>query len=124
MRRREFLHDLWYVALPSRALRRGRLVGKTILGEAIVFGRNEAGAPFALRDRCPHRGMPLRHGRISAGTVECCYHGWRFGLEDGACRLIPSLAETDEVCVERVRIPTYPCRESGSWVWIFMPEPS
>jgi phenylpropionate dioxygenase-like ring-hydroxylating dioxygenase large terminal subunit len=66
--------------------------------------------------------MPLRHGRICEDTVECNYHGLRFGLEDGACRLIPSLADGDEVRIERIRVPTYPCRESGGMVWIFVPE--
>jgi phenylpropionate dioxygenase-like ring-hydroxylating dioxygenase large terminal subunit len=122
MRRPEFLRDLWYVALRSRDLRRGALVGKTILGEPVVLGRSPSGAPFALRDRCPHRGMPLRHGRLCDGEVECCYHGWRFGVEDGVCRLIPALAEPEEVRADRIRVPTFPCREEGGRVWIFVPE--
>lgn len=47
-----------------------------------------AGGPAVLIDRCPHRNMPLSHGQICAGEVECPYHGWRFA-GDGRCTLTP-----------------------------------
>src|SRR5690606_26791408 len=85
-----------YFALPSRALTAGRLVGKTLGGEPVVFARTPAGEVYALRDICPHRGIPLRHGRMVGAEVECPYHGWRFGA-NGACSLIPSLVEGQEM---------------------------
>ena len=45
---------------PRRAgVARGRLVHRMMLGEPVLLGRDDAGAVFALRDICPHRGMPL-----------------------------------------------------------------
>jgi phenylpropionate dioxygenase-like ring-hydroxylating dioxygenase large terminal subunit len=122
VRRRELLWDFWYLACPSKDLARGGLVGKTIIGEQILVGRAADGKPFALRDHCPHRAMPLRHGRLVDGTVECCYHGWRFGVDDGRCRLIPALTAADTVKIERIGVPTYPCREIGGHVWVFLAE--
>ena len=58
------LTDLWYYALPSRDLGPGALVPKTILGRDLVFARDKEGTPFCLADICPHRGMPLRFGRL------------------------------------------------------------
>ena len=48
--------------MPGGRLKTGRLVAMTLLGEPLVFGRDHAGAPFALRDNCPHRGVPLSYG--------------------------------------------------------------
>src|SRR5437762_100035 len=66
-----------------------------MLGEPVLLGRDEAGAVFALRDICPHRGMPLSAGNFDGGEIECCYHGWRFA-PDGRCTAIPSLVRSEE----------------------------
>ncbi|MEL7461638.1 MAG: Rieske 2Fe-2S domain-containing protein [Pseudomonadota bacterium] len=42
----------------------------------------------ALHDQCPHRLVELSKGRVVEGTLECPYHGWRFGA-DGNCVAIP-----------------------------------
>ncbi|MGD0695418.1 MAG: Rieske 2Fe-2S domain-containing protein [Terriglobia bacterium] len=34
-----------------------------LLGISLVMGRNARGEAFAMRDSCPHRGMPLSAGR-------------------------------------------------------------
>ncbi|HMI67988.1 MAG TPA: Rieske 2Fe-2S domain-containing protein, partial [Cyclobacteriaceae bacterium] len=57
-----FIKDLWYLAFHGSFLKKGKLVPKEILGEKIVFGRDPSGQPFALRDNCPHRGVPLSAG--------------------------------------------------------------
>jgi phenylpropionate dioxygenase-like ring-hydroxylating dioxygenase large terminal subunit len=120
MRGKELLHDLWYLALPARGLTGSKLVGKTILAEDLLFGRRADGRPFAIRDRCPHRGMPLRHGRLEGDAVECSYHGWKFGTGDGRCTAIPSLTEQDAVRVDRIGVPTYPCREVAGAIWVYV----
>ncbi len=116
------LRDLWYFALPSRDLRQGGLVGKTILGEPVVFARRDDGTAYALRDICPHRGIPLRHGRMVEGTVECPYHGWRFN-GGGVCTAIPSLVEGQEMSLDRIKVRAYPLVERQGCIWIFMGPP-
>src|SRR5437867_2814509 len=78
------LREAWYYALPSRRLRRRAAGAKLMLGEPILIGRNSPGTPFALRDLCPHRGMPPR-----AGLLERAYRAgpmgdwaWPGGLAD------------------------------------------
>src|SRR5438105_12177220 len=83
------LREAWYYAAPGRGLGRGKLLARVMLGEAIVIGRDSDDAVFALRDPCPHRGMPLSEGRFDGREIECCYHGWRFDTA-GACTAIPS----------------------------------
>jgi phenylpropionate dioxygenase-like ring-hydroxylating dioxygenase large terminal subunit len=113
------LRGLWYYALPSRALARGAVQARTILGEDLLFGRDAGGAPFVLDDCCPHRGIPLRFGRFDGKEVQCCYHGWRFAT-DGRLTHIPSLVDGQGFDFERVRVGTYPCREADGNIWIFM----
>ena len=114
-----FLRNLWYFAMPGRALKPGALVAKTLLGEPLVFARDGNGAPFVMFDICPHRGIPLSYGRLDRGEVECCYHGWRFGA-DGRCTEIPSLVEGQTLDPSRIKVKTYPCREVQGNIWIFM----
>lgn len=113
-----WLEDFWYLALPGRALKPGRTLAKTLFGEALLFGRTAAGAVFALRDLCPHRGIPLRFGGFDGEAVTCRYHGWRFG-PDGRCREIPSLAPGQDFGCGRIKVQAYTVRESQGLVWIW-----
>lgn len=114
-----FLRDLWYFALLSRDLKPAGLKHKTLLGEPIAFGRTKGGEVFALRDVCPHRGVPLSAGRIAGETVECPYHGWRFGA-DGGCQLIPSLVADQAIDASKIKVRRYPTVERNGLVWIWM----
>lgn len=116
-----FLRNLWYFALYSHALKRGRLQHKTILGEPILLGRSETGEAFALRDLCPHRGVPLSAGKLVEGTVECPYHGWRF-KPSGQCSHIPSLVGEEGVEPSKIAVRKYPIVERNGLIWIFMAE--
>ena len=115
------LRNFWYLALPGTDLKPGRMTGLRLLGEALLLGRTREGAVFALRDICPHRGIPLRHGTFDGREVACCYHGWRFA-PDGRCTAIPSLVEGQDFDVSKVRVAAYPCREVQGNIWIFFGE--
>ena len=115
-----FLRDLWYMAGFARNVGRGQLRRVILLGEPIAIGRMADGSVFALRDICPHRGVPLSAGRIDQGTVECPYHGWRF-KPDGVCAAIPSLVDGQEMDPTKIRVRAYPAREQDGLIWVFMP---
>jgi phenylpropionate dioxygenase-like ring-hydroxylating dioxygenase large terminal subunit len=120
----DLLRDLWYFAATSRELKRGKMFRREIMGEPVVLGRDEGGRAFALRDICPHRAVPLSAGRIVANdgvqTVECPYHGWRFGTSDGVCRQIPSLVEGQPYEAERIRVRHFPTHEANGIVLVFV----
>jgi phenylpropionate dioxygenase-like ring-hydroxylating dioxygenase large terminal subunit len=115
------LKESWYFALPGGALKRGRTVPKMLLGEPVLLGRAADGSVFALRDICPHRGIPLRHGRFDGRELQCCYHGWRFNTA-GRCVAIPSLAAAQELDIGRIRVRSYPAREVQGNVWVYFGE--
>ena len=120
-----FLTDIWYFAALSGELKPGRLARYEILGEPVLLGRSPAGQLFALRDICPHRAAPLSAGRFHAEpgggqSVECPYHGWRFGA-DGGCTAIPSLTGEQAMDVSRIRVRRYPVAESQGLVFVWIP---
>jgi phenylpropionate dioxygenase-like ring-hydroxylating dioxygenase large terminal subunit len=112
------LREAWYYAAPSRNLRPGRMLARTMLGEPVLLGRDRDGTVFALRDICPHRGMPLTEGRFDGREIECCYHGWRFAA-DGRCTAIPALVAGQEFDLGRITVPRYPAREVQGNIWVY-----
>jgi phenylpropionate dioxygenase-like ring-hydroxylating dioxygenase large terminal subunit len=115
------LREAWYYATHGVRLKPRAMMPKVMLGEPLLVGRDAAGAPFALRDICPHRGMPLTAGRFDGSEVECCYHGWRFDTE-GRCKAIPALVSGQAFSPSRVRIRSYPVREVQGNVWVYFGE--
>lgn len=115
-----FVRNLWYYVMHGDDLKSGKLVQKQLLGEKIVFGRDEAGKPFALKDNCPHRGVPLSYGWFDGKTITCCYHGWEFNCS-GTCQKIPALAD-EKMDPAKIKVYQYPCREINGTIWIYMPQ--
>lgn len=118
----ELLFGFWYVACPSAEIARGKMQTKTLLGQQIVFGRTSEGEVFALRDFCPHRGVPLSYGKFDGVEIECCYHGWCFN-KTGACTKVPSLTPEDTVDISRIKTLSYPCREVNGLIWVYVSAP-
>lgn len=118
-----WLTDSWYLACTAKELKSGAQFRRMICGEPVLLARTNAGKVFALRDICPHRLVPLSAGRQletdGEPTVECPYHGWRFGM-DGVCRLMPSLVEDDKMEPSRVKVRRYPVHEAHGMVFVYV----
>ena len=102
-------------------LKRGKLTAKEIAGERIVFGRDEQQQVFALRDNCPHRGVPLSEGWFDGSTLQCCYHGWQFNTQ-GVCSNIPAIAPGSPIDVSKIRVFRYPVKEVSGTIWVYIPD--
>jgi len=65
----------WYpVCFSSQVDGKPRQV--TLLGEKLFVIRDK-GTVYGMKDRCPHRGIPLSCGeKAFPGTLSCVYHGW------------------------------------------------
>src|SRR5581483_6808042 len=117
------LYGFWYRAIASGELTRDRLHKIMLLETPLVIGRDTHGKAFALRDACPHRGMPLSYGRFDGQQIECSYHGWKFDAHTGQCALIPSLTSDQNLKTDRIYAGSYPCEERDGFIWIFVPDP-
>ena len=116
----EPLRGLWYMPALAGSLAPGQMRREMLLSEPVLLGRMRDGRVFAMRDICPHRGVPLSAGRIlSENTVECPYHGWRF-RGDGVCSAIPSLVDGQDLDPAKIRVRHYPVREQDGLIWVYV----
>jgi phenylpropionate dioxygenase-like ring-hydroxylating dioxygenase large terminal subunit len=91
----------------------------TLLGERIMVVRDR-GRAYAMKDRCPHRGVPLSYGSQQfPGTISCVYHGWTFDLETGRLRAVITDGPASPIC-GKVTQPVYPTAERLGMVWVFV----
>ena len=117
------LSGFWYRALPVERVSRRRFRKMLLLEIPLILGRDRQGRPFALRDACPHRGMPLSCGRFDGQQLECSYHGWRLDALTGQCQAIPSLVVDQTLRIDRVYAGSYVCEERDGYLWVFVPDP-
>lgn len=113
------LKNHWYLALPSSKLKKNKLFSMEIMGDPVLFFRKSEGVVEAIRDICPHRGIPLKFGRLVNDQVECLYHGWKFD-GNGVCREIPSLTSAQKLDCTKIKIKAYPIIEQYGGIWIFL----
>jgi phthalate 4,5-dioxygenase len=115
----ELMRRYWQpVALTSELPPDGDPVALTVLHEDVVLFRDDRGRPGLLDRMCAHRGADLSYGRCEDGGLRCIYHGWLFDV-DGRCREQPG-EPAGSTFRERVRQPSYPCREAGGLVFAYM----
>jgi phenylpropionate dioxygenase-like ring-hydroxylating dioxygenase large terminal subunit len=115
------IYDDWYPALRTDTLRAGKMAKAMLLGIPLVLGRRNDGRVFAMRDSCPHRGIPLSVGWFDGKHVTCKYHGWEFEPCSGQCALIPSLSSHDNLDATRIFASAYPCEERDGHAWVYVP---
>ena len=113
-----FARNAWYCAGFASEITSEPMM-RRIVGIPILLIRDDAGTVRAVNSRCPHRFAPLDQGRRVGDTIECPYHGLRFGF-DGACvhnphgsGRIPGAAKVD----------TYLVVERGYFVWLWPGDP-
>ena len=117
-----FARNQWYVAAYSHEVGREELLGRTILGEPLVFYRTEEdGTPVALADRCVHRRFPLHEkpSRLDGDKLVCGYHGFTYDTT-GTCVYVPGQKRVPRTA----RVASYPVVELDSLVWVWIGDPA
>lgn len=113
----------WQPALLSEELPSPDCAPKRIriLNTDMVAFRDTDGRAQLIHPYCPHRGADLFFGRVEEGGIRCAYHGWKFDA-DGNCLDIPILADKkqQERMCERIKLVTYPTREAGGMIWVYL----
>jgi phenylpropionate dioxygenase-like ring-hydroxylating dioxygenase large terminal subunit len=117
----EMIFGDWYPALRSASLGKGETTVTMLLGIPMLLGRKSDGVLFALRDVCPHRGIPLSAGWFDGETVQCKYHGWRFEPCSGRCEEIPSLTSHDGLEPTKIYANAFPVAERDGYAWVYVP---
>jgi phenylpropionate dioxygenase-like ring-hydroxylating dioxygenase large terminal subunit len=107
--------NVWTPVMLSRSLKKGVPVAQTIAGERLVFFRDEQGAPRALFDVCPHRGVALSLGTVKAGCLVCPFHGWEF---DGQGKVV-HVPWNPDAKKQNLSAASVPTRELGRLIWVY-----
>lgn len=111
----------WYGILPSKELKKGRLLAVRRLGLDLVLFRDASGKPGAVVDQCAHRGVALSHGKLVGDCVQCPFHGIEF-RNDGRCRFIPANGRASTADLSRFNVRSYPVREAYGIVFLWFGE--
>ena len=96
----------------------GTPVPTRLLGEDLVVFRDSQGRLGVLDERCLHRGASLAFGRNEECGLRCLYHGWKFDV-DGNCTGMACEPDAPRM-MPHVKQKSYPVREGGGFVWIYM----
>lgn len=112
-----WLRNCWQVAAFASEVGRSILPRK-FLNEAVILYRTPEGEPVAMRDRCPHRLVPLSIGHLDGGIVRCGYHGMEFD-KTGKCVAVPAQSRIPGGATVR----TYPVVDRHNLIWIWMGKP-
>ena len=116
MNESSFLMNAWYVAALSTEVGPEALFHRRILGQNVLLYRRQGGSPVALRDRCPHRFVPLHLGKREGDCVVCPYHALRFD-PSGACTHNP---HGDGKIPKAAQVRSYELQERWGFIWIWM----
>ena len=104
----------WYAVLRSDQLRPGRVVSLHYFGRALIAFRGKDGQAAVRDAHCPHYGAHLGvGGKVVDGTIECPFHGWRFGA-DGRCTHAPFAQRTPKVSIGGL-----PVREHSGLILVY-----
>lgn len=107
----------WHAACDSTNLGPDELLPVEIDGRKLVLVRiNQSIGAF--QDRCPHRFAPLSMGKVVDGTVQCVYHGLRFG-PNGNCVHNP---HGNGAIPAACSVATYPVEERGGTIYVGIDE--
>ncbi|MBX7096508.1 MAG: aromatic ring-hydroxylating dioxygenase subunit alpha [Myxococcaceae bacterium] len=107
--------NVWTPVELSRNLKKAPMQ-VTVAGEKVALFRDAKGAPAALIDRCPHRGVALSLGKVTAdGCLSCPFHGWEFDAQ-GKCGHVPFNPDAKR---ERLFATALPVRERGGFIWLY-----
>ena len=119
----ETLRRYWIPALEADELREpgGPPVRAPLLGERLIAYRDGAGKVGFMEEACLHRGASLFYGRNEPDGLRCIYHGWKYDV-CGNILDVPNAPEGN-IYQGKIRLKTYPAREFGGVIWVYMGPP-
>ncbi len=120
----EMLRRYWWpVGFTELVQAAGRPSKVRLLGEDFVLFRDGAQRLGLMDLHCSHRGTSLEFGRVEAGGIRCCYHGWLYDIS-GRCLEQPA-EPAESTFKDRIRHPAYKVQEIGGFIFAYIgPDPA
>lgn len=84
---------------------------------------NNGGKFFAVENRCPHLGFPLKNGKITEDHgIVCPFHHSAFDLESGDVKAWspwpPVVGKALGTLAREKALPVFGTMEKDGWLWI------
>ena len=115
------IYDDWYPAIRAAEISGKQLAKAILLGVPLVLGRKSDGKYFAMRDLCPHRGIPLSYGWFDGQQVTCnITAGDSNPSKDSAADTVADKERCGDPC--RIFATAYPCEERDGHLWVYVPQ--
>jgi phenylpropionate dioxygenase-like ring-hydroxylating dioxygenase large terminal subunit len=102
----------WYAANSSASLQVGQVQSFIAVERQLVVFRDDRGAAHVMDAHCAHMGAHLGGGSVHGDTLQCPYHGWRYG-GDGVVVEIPY---NDSRIPSKACVRSYPVQEQDGLV--------
>ena len=112
------IQNQWYAVLPSKAVKKGSLLGVKRMGEELAFFRTDSGQLGCVSDQCSHRGASISKGEVKGDCVCCPFHGLRFS-PTGECKLAPSLGKATKQSLSRFNIKHFTVQEAHGIIYLW-----
>lgn len=109
----------WYAILPSRKIKKNRIIAVRRLNLDLALFRNKKGEIDCVSDQCTHRGAALSKGKLIGDCIQCPFHGLEFD-KDGKCRFIPANGKASTADITRYNVRHYPVRELNGIIYIWL----
>ncbi|HEY1920547.1 MAG TPA: aromatic ring-hydroxylating dioxygenase subunit alpha [Streptosporangiaceae bacterium] len=111
------IRNQWYPILLPEDISNTKPTGVRRMGQNLVVWRDIEGNLICQDARCPHKGADLGDGRLRGNSLECRYHGFRYGPQ-GNCVAVPALG-SDARIPATLKIKNYPVREYVGLIWMW-----
>jgi 5,5'-dehydrodivanillate O-demethylase len=119
----DLLRRYWYPVATCAEIKENPVKGVRLLGESLTLFKDRNGRLGLISQRCPHRGVDLKHGIPEDEGLRCPYHGWMFDTT-GQCVQQPC-EEPENNFKDSVKLSSYPVEELGGLIWAYLgPEPA
>ncbi|HKK95632.1 MAG TPA: aromatic ring-hydroxylating dioxygenase subunit alpha [Anaerovoracaceae bacterium] len=111
------INNMWYAALSSKDLPKGKLVGVKRFGEELAFWRKDNNEIACIVDKCCHRGASISKGKIVDGHAQCPFHGFEYDAK-GKVKVIPANGKSHKVS-EHYNVNAYRTSEKYGLIWVY-----
>jgi 5,5'-dehydrodivanillate O-demethylase len=118
----DLMRRYWHPVATCQEIKENPVKAVRILGESLTLFKDRNSRLGLIGQRCPHRGVDLKHGIPEDEGLRCPYHGWMYDTT-GQCIAQPC-EEGENNFKESVKLPSYPVQGLGGLVWAYLgPEP-
>ena len=112
------IKNQWYAILPSKAVKRDRIIGVKRLNMDLAVFRNGEGGVGCVTDQCTHRGAALSIGKVVGNCIQCPFHGLTFSVS-GDCTSIPANGRASTENISRYNVRSWPIIEKNEIIYMW-----